>query len=159
MRLWLLASSVLALTLTIPAAADARGVMARPIMRPAMAVTHGNDGKPAGRPADPSRSIQARNPEQRFRPARQVFAVAGGGYGFTGYPDEYAGDYGAPETAGAEDPQLRPPQLTCFRPRLITIGRHPAHDVHLPKVVYGGPLPCGFKEANLSSRSTSSGPR
>jgi len=94
-----------------------------------------------------------RDQASRLRPARRAFAGAGPVYGFAGYPDGYAGDYGPAETAGAGDrpfPVLferyeRPPQLTCFRPRLITIGIRPVRDAHLPKVVYGGPLPCGFK--------------
>lgn len=152
MRLW---SSILvcAFTLTQPTAADARGGMFRPMMRPAMAAPHGFAGKPFTRPGTGARPVEARNPEQRFRPAREAFAVAGGGFGYLGYPDAYAGDYGAAGAAEPDDrppPVLlyryeRPPQLTCFRPRLITIGIRPAHDAHLPKVVYGGPLPCGFK--------------
>jgi hypothetical protein len=166
MRLWLNLLACAASALTIPASAYARGTMVRPIMKPAMAAAHGGHGfagkSMAGRPAEGG------NPEQRFHPARQAFAVVGGGYGFAGYPGEYVGDGVSAEGVGADDrppPVLlyryeRPPQLSCFRPRLIVIGRHPVLNAHLPRVTYGGPLPCGFKEAEaVTARSASSGPR
>jgi hypothetical protein len=69
------------------------------------------------------------------------FFAASSGYLIPG------GDAGeAPSESPAMSYELRPvPQLTCFRPRLIMIGHQPVAKAHLPHVVYGGPLPCGYK--------------
>jgi len=41
-------------------------------------------------------------------------------------------------------PYRKPPQLTCFRPSLIVIGRKETKPA-LPRVTYGAPLPCGYR--------------
>jgi hypothetical protein len=54
---------------------------------------------------------------------------------------------GAELPAGLPPPWLYgygPPHQACFKPRLITIGKA-APKTHLPRVVYGGPLPCSGK--------------
>jgi len=42
-------------------------------------------------------------------------------------------------------PYRKPPQLTCFRPSLITIGRKETKPT-LPRVTYGAPQPCGYRD-------------
>jgi hypothetical protein len=105
------------------------------------------------RPGAPSTQTEALRQTQDARRFGQGYGNGEGGFGY-GVPGVY------PEQAGYDPrsvppegfaPQygngyeVRPPQLTCFRPRLIVFGGHPTHAQHLPKVVYGGPLPCGFK--------------
>jgi hypothetical protein len=144
MRQWLNAAAATAFFLgTIPLA-DARGSAGS-------VGFHAAGGRVSGKPAVAAKP--AGMPERpTFRHSRQGWAFAASGIGY-GLPGGDMADYdpalAVPPPEGFPAPPLlypygRPPQLTCIRPRLIMIGKV-APQAHLPRVVYGGPLPCGYK--------------
>ncbi len=117
--------------------------------RGGMVTLHG--GSAAVHRSDTARRTEARRSELGAHARQQAFASAGAAYGY-GLPSNDTGfdpEQGALPLEDKARPEplpyvyTRPPQLSCFRPRLIVLGK-PAHEPHLPRVVYGAPLPCGF---------------
>jgi len=145
---WFRVSASVALLLGSTMMADARG---------GMAGVHG--GSPTVHHSGAERLTEARRSKLGSHVRQQAFASAGVAYGYglpvngTGYDPEQA----ISPSEGADRPEPLPYiynralQLTCIRPRLIVLGR-PAHESHLPRVVYGTPLPCGFRGVLGSSQ-------
>ncbi len=138
LRMMLLAASVFAgAAEAAPGAAAGRGFA--PGVRPNAAV------RPTG-------SVATHNvgPGHR-RPRRSLAFATAGLYGpvwgdmVNGAPEP---DAGPADAAEAQPPSYgcgaRPP--SCFRPRLITVGRQLKLTPHLPRVVYGRPLPACVAE-------------
>jgi hypothetical protein len=141
---WLRGGAAGVLFLAAIAPADARGSAGAAGFRAA-------NGQVFVRPAVAAKPAERPRSEHAFRLGRHGWAFASGvGYGMPWGDGSYdpndpgqvpLDDYPPPPLLYRYGP---PPQLTCFRPRLITIGR-PVPRSHLPRVVYGGPLPCGYK--------------
>jgi hypothetical protein len=150
MRQWLNILAAFSIGLAASGVAPAMAQPGMMMSRPAMAV-RGTAARPIRRPGEPVTG-NAQKPDHGFY-GRPAFAVAAygyvGDYGYGVAPAGYDALAGAQVPAGGYPPPFvyyqRPPQLTCLRPRLITIGTRPSQTARLPKVVYGGPLPCGFK--------------
>jgi hypothetical protein len=71
-----------------------------------------------------------------------AFAVAANTFGAF-YGDERDALILEPREAYDMPPAMLPKPM-CFRPRQIWVGRIPKL-THLPRVVYGAPLPCGYR--------------
>lgn len=165
MRLWIgIAATAVAII-----AADTQPAGARSAGFAAGFAGHGG-GRVIAHPAAMTRVAMGQRPPRPFHPhpflqRGTAFASAAGyGYGFDGPPpDPYNSSLEPPTDvpaaigpgqamdapAGLPGPAWLygyglPPRPACFKPRLIMIGKA-APKSHLPKVVYGGPLACGYK--------------
>jgi hypothetical protein len=124
--------------------ADARGFAGGAGLRGA--------GHMAEHPAVAARPGETPKPKRAFRFGRHRWAFASGvGYGLPwgdgSYDPTDAGQASVPSGEGYPPPPppwlygYGPPHQSCFKPRIITIGKAPPKS-HLPRVIYGGPLPC-----------------